>query len=294
MLQVGGGQHGAHRDGVDGLVLRHYTRIIRGSEPGRDVARGHGRVQRNGKEVKAVRGIQAAEDRRRFTGDECHGGDLAPAQLVERHLLVVVCRRHRYVQQLEKPRCGNRRARTAQIDVDPLICQIGDRFDVLPRKEVELFIIELGDIGRPVLDSREQVLLPRVIEHIGLENGHVDAAEQLQIGDVLQGSLADDRQDPPRRPVVYDICQILCDPHRDPGGARRLELDNTSVHANFRRMRTCGLRERRAGDRRSQDQDNRSRNRPTAHWILFPLSRIEAVQLTFGFDRAEVESAAVP
>ena len=97
LLQVGGGQHGAHRDGVDGLVLRHYTRIIRGSEPGRDVARGHGRVQRNGKEVKAVRGIQAAEDRRRFTGDECHGGDLAPAQLVERHLLVVVCCRGRDV-----------------------------------------------------------------------------------------------------------------------------------------------------------------------------------------------------
>jgi hypothetical protein len=28
------------------LVLRHHTRIVRGSEPGRDIARGHGRVRR--------------------------------------------------------------------------------------------------------------------------------------------------------------------------------------------------------------------------------------------------------
>ena len=68
-----------------------------GEAPSQPKSRGHRGVEGNGKEVKAVRGIQAAEDRRRFTGDECHGGDLAPAQLVERHLLVVVCCRGRDV-----------------------------------------------------------------------------------------------------------------------------------------------------------------------------------------------------
>ena len=58
LLEVGGDQHGTDRDGVDGLVLRHQARVIRGSEPGRDIARGHRRVEGNGEEVKAVRGVQ--------------------------------------------------------------------------------------------------------------------------------------------------------------------------------------------------------------------------------------------
>jgi len=72
--------------------------------------------------------------------------------------------------------------------------------------------------------------------------------QQLQIGNILQRSLADDRQDPPRRPVVYEICQILGNPHRDPGAPRRLELDDTSVHPHFRRRR-WGFCEGRAGTR---------------------------------------------
>ena len=135
---------------------------------------------------------------------------------------------------------------------------------------MELLIIELADIARPIFDARKQVLLPRVIEHVGLESCHVDAAEQLEICDVLQGSLADDRQDPPCRSIVDDICQIFGNPHRNPGGAGRLELDHTSVdHSEFR-SRPRGLREPRAGDRGSQGEYDRCGNGPTVHWRLFP------------------------
>jgi len=50
----------------------------------------------------------------------------------------------------------------------------------------------------------------------------VDAAEQLEIGDVLHGPLADDRQDPAASPpVVDDICQIFGrSAPRIPGGRR--------------------------------------------------------------------------
>ena len=142
LLEVGGDQHGTYCDGVHGLILRYYARIIRGSEPGRHVTRGHRRVQWNGEEVKAVIGIQVAEDRRRFTGDERHGGDFAPMQLVERHLLIIVCHRGRDVQKFEEPRRRNRRSGTANVDVDLLICQVRNRFDVLPREKMELLIVK--------------------------------------------------------------------------------------------------------------------------------------------------------
>ena len=120
-MKVGGDEHGAHGDGVDGLFLRHHTRIIHGGEPGRDIAGGYGGVEWNGKEMKTVIGRDVAKNRSWFAGDEGHRGNLAAAQLVERHLLVLVCRDYRYLQQIEKPCRRNSRARTAQIDVDLLI-----------------------------------------------------------------------------------------------------------------------------------------------------------------------------
>ena len=129
---------------------------------------------------------------------------------------------------------------------------------------MELLVVELGDIGDPVFDAGEEVLLPCIIENVRLQDRHVDAAQQLEVGEVLQRSFADDRQYPPRRPVVDDIGEILGNAHRDAGGARRFELDDTPVDGNFRRR--CGSpRQRRKGHWRTECDDDRGRDDRALH-----------------------------
>jgi hypothetical protein len=65
-----------------------------------------------------------------------------------------------------------------------------------------------------------------------LQNGHVNAAEQFEVGEVLQKALADDRQNPQRRVIVDDVGEIFGDAHRDARGASC--LDDTWVDANIR------------------------------------------------------------
>ena len=78
------------------------------------------------------------------------------------------------------------------------------------------------------------MLLSGVIEDVVLQNRHVDAVQQIEIGNVLQRALADHRQDPPGGAVVDDVGQILGDPHRDPGSTAGLELDHAAVDGDRR------------------------------------------------------------
>ncbi len=68
--------------------------------------------------------------------------------------------------------------------------------DVGARQQVKLLIVELGHIGERAVDPPNRVLLPRVVEDIGLHDRKVDAAQRLQVDDILQRSLAEDRDDP--------------------------------------------------------------------------------------------------
>src|SRR6516162_643882 len=131
---------------------------------------------------------------------------------------------------------------------------------------MELFIIELGDISYPAFEAREVILLPGVIENVGLQNGHVDPAQQLEVGNVLQRSFTNDRQDTTRCPVIDDIREILGDAHRDAGGAPCLELDDAPVnYGNIRRHGSA--RWSRKGDRHRKYRDDRGRAGRTLHLI---------------------------
>ena len=142
-----------------------------------DVDGGHRRFERDGEKVEAVLTGDVAEQRRWFPGDEGDGGDLALAELLERHLLIVVGGRHRDIQKIEEPACRDRGAGAPQIDVHLLVCQLCDAFNVAPSEQMELLVIELGDISDPAFEAGEIVLLARVIENIGLQDGHVDPAQ---------------------------------------------------------------------------------------------------------------------
>ena len=93
-LQISSREHSADRYGVDRLVRRHEAWLILSGEPRRDLNGGHGRFEGYGKEVEAVLTGNVTEERRWFPGDERDGSDLALAELLERHLVIIVEGRH--------------------------------------------------------------------------------------------------------------------------------------------------------------------------------------------------------
>jgi len=44
---------------------------------------------------------------------------------------------------------------------------------------MEFFIVELCNICNRRLDTREELLLPYIVESIGLDDGNVDAAQEF-------------------------------------------------------------------------------------------------------------------
>src|SRR5262249_15992409 len=146
---------------------------------------GHGGARRYRQEVDALFSVKVAEEGTGLTSDIGQRGDLALAQLLERNFRIVIGPRDPDLQKIEQPGCGDLSARGAQIDINLLIGEICDAVDLLAREKMELFIVELGDVSDPIIDTGNQVLLPRIIEHIRLKNGDINAAQQLEISEVL-------------------------------------------------------------------------------------------------------------
>src|SRR5262249_23854659 len=118
----------------------------------------------------------------------------------------------------------------AYIDIDLPIGQIPDAVDLGARQQMEFLVVELGNVGNRRLYPREQLLLPRVIQGVRLEDGNVDAVEKCEISEVRQRPCADHRPQATGCPVIDDICEILGDTHRDAGRAPGLQLDDPSVY----------------------------------------------------------------
>src|SRR6516164_3184213 len=135
ILKVGSREHGTDCHRVDRLVRRHQTRIILAGETCRDINGGNRRFERDGKKVEPILARQVTEERRRFPGDEGDGGNLALAELLERHLMIIVGGRHRDVQKIEKPTSRDRAAGTAQINIHLLVRQLCDTLDVVPSEQ---------------------------------------------------------------------------------------------------------------------------------------------------------------
>src|SRR5215813_4381717 len=105
--------------------------------------------------MKAITAAQLTKNRRRFARGKSKSGNLALAQLFKRNPLIVVSCRDRDFQKIKKPSCDDRGPSAGQIDIHILIGEIGDSLDVLSRQEMELLIIELCNVGQPILDTRK-------------------------------------------------------------------------------------------------------------------------------------------
>ena len=108
------------------------------------------------------------EDRCRFCADESNRGEIAFAQLVQPHLLIIIRRRNRYPQEIEEPRRGNRGASTPQIDIYLFVGEIRDCLDLRTSQQMKFFIVKFGDIAGPIFDPGEKILLAHIIECVAL------------------------------------------------------------------------------------------------------------------------------
>ncbi len=96
---------------------------------------------------------------------------------------------------------------------------------------MQLFIVELGDIGDRILHRRNGSLLARRVEHVGLDDADIDAAQRAQIEQVLRRSAADDRENAARRAVIEDGGEILRHLDRGEIAAAGDDLDEPAILA---------------------------------------------------------------
>ena len=81
----------------------------------------------------------------------------------------------------------------AEADLAPL--ELLDPADRFVDQQVDLFVIEFGNVMDTPVDRREHALAPHEGEDIGLHDAEVDTAKIKDVGDVLDRTLAEDRQD---------------------------------------------------------------------------------------------------
>src|SRR5439155_18053405 len=99
----------------------------------------------------------------------------------------------RHFQLVEKARGRDCRTAAMRTDIYLEICEVGDGLDVASGQQVKFFIVKLGDIVRTGVGRGDQLLFPRVIEHIDRQNRQIDAVEILEIEQVLQRTFSDNR-----------------------------------------------------------------------------------------------------
>src|SRR4029077_20770473 len=91
LLEVCGDQHDAHCHGLDRQIRGHETRIIGSVKARWDIGVSHSGDEWHGEEMEPAIGFEVVKERSGLSGYESQCRELASLQLLERHLLAVVC-----------------------------------------------------------------------------------------------------------------------------------------------------------------------------------------------------------
>ena len=153
-------------------------------------------LARDRQQSQARIGLDLGQQGERLAADEDQRGDIARAQRRER-LRLGQCGRLNVDRQLvEDDAGGHEGAAALGAEVDPLAAQVVDRGELVARQQMDLLVVELGDVGDLLLDPGVQVGALVEVEDVRLHDRDVDAAQQQQILDVAHRALADHRQHP--------------------------------------------------------------------------------------------------
>jgi hypothetical protein len=129
---------------------------------------------------------------------------------------------------------------------------------------MKLLIIHFRNIANRSLDAGKQILSLGIVEDVRLQDRHIDAAQELQVDNILQRSCSDHRQKPPRRAVIDEPGKILGDAHRDTGAAADLKLNDTTVDRDIRRW-DGGFGKRWRRGKTEECKNGRGRDDPALH-----------------------------
>ena len=146
--------------------------------------------------------------------------------------------------------------------------KIRNTFDLWARQQMELLIVNAGDVGERGIYRGDQPLLFRVFEHIGLQNGLADAAHVFEIAQVLQGSLVDNRHYAPGAPSSTRLARFR----------RSSPVRPRCLMSRFRRCRDCLLPP--AGQLQSATTERRRASPRTAAKV-HNLNRLSTITVPF-------------
>jgi hypothetical protein len=135
--------------------------------------------------------------------------------------------------------------------------QILEALDLLAHVDVHLALKHRDDVVDAPLDAGDAFHVAKVIEHIGVGNGDIDALEIDEVADVADRPVAHDRQDPQVVRIIEGFAQIgrvanegafqqaagdTDGPVVDTGGLRRLFFTDRLVGNGLSASRNGGLR----------------------------------------------------
>src|SRR5260221_14750395 len=113
--------------------------------------------------MEAVLRLHGGEQRRRLRRDIRDSLDLARFQLLKRKGRVKGRRVDLDIEGTENPRGCERRTIALDAEIDFLAGEILGPRDVVARHQMELFVVELSDIGDAALEAGAQLLRPRLV-----------------------------------------------------------------------------------------------------------------------------------
>src|ERR1700733_4727842 len=122
------------------------------------------------------------------------GGDVAVLQLLHASDLLFVLNFRLDAEGIQHDFSGHRGTAAGDIDVDALAVQVLKLCDVLAGEDVDLLVVQLGDVADFLREVGEHSMLLRVGQRISLDEAYVHAPEVKDVGEILQGALPQYRQ----------------------------------------------------------------------------------------------------
>jgi len=192
------------------LVVRDEPRVIGSGEPRRHIRGGHRRIGRDREEVETVFPISSQKNGAGFPATRATAAtsrwQSVSSAVPGSSSVVVTAILRRSNSRAAVIAVPLPRASTLNLPVG----EVGHARDFRSREQMELFIVQPGDIADRGLDAGVVPLC--VIKDVRLQEGDFDAEQKLEVGDVLERPRSDDRQDPPRRSVIDQLGEIFGDP----------------------------------------------------------------------------------
>ena len=125
--------------------------------------------------MKAAVIVEGGDRHVRLTANHDDGVEVALLQFFHCNPLLDIDEVRLDPEPLENCQCSHKRAAIGQVDAHRLTFEIVQALDGLGCDDLHLLIVELGHIGKLLLDVVGEALLLEVVERVGAHDAEIDA-----------------------------------------------------------------------------------------------------------------------